>query len=157
MIGDVIGMIKAIPSLSDVAFGVEDLKNKISAQFLKTHSMINLMEQGLKSSISNLQNHMGNQLAFNQLISKYYVDMKDLNHALDMQRKREGEYFYVTSRKWAEGMLRDGNIGKWLKQYQAMMTGKERIFGGEPLIVQLIKKRYIVLKISCKECCMMYE
>ena len=141
-IGDVINMMVSIPTLSDVAFGVEDLKNMTSTHFLKTQGLIRAMEKGLKQSIANLQKNIGNQVAFTQLIAKYYSDMSALNHALTIHRQRPKEYFYVSKQAWAKEVLRHGNMGKWLRQYHIMMSGQEKVFGGEPLIVQLMTKSW---------------
>ena len=103
-------MIVAIPSVSDVAFGVEDLQKMTSTEFLKTQGLIKDMEKELKASVSKLQKRLGNQAAFTQLVSKYYTSLNNLNHALDIHRNRGKEFYYISKKEWAKQLLNNGNI-----------------------------------------------
>ena len=139
---DILNMMVKVPRIDDVYFKLQDLQNLTSVSFLKTQDMIETMEAKLQKSISTMKSHLGSMVEFNQLISKYYADVNQLNHALDIFKTKRDEYFYVSREAWAKQVLHHGNMGKWLKSYDVMMTGKDEVFGGDPLIIQLMKKGY---------------
>ena len=140
-VNEIMNMVVTIPQLSDVYFGIEDMREFMAAQALNVKELLKSLESKLKNSVIELQKNMGNQMAFTRLVSKYYRDVSALNHLLDIRQNQNKEFSYISDKEWSGLVLKKGKISKLLKQYHKMMTGKDKVFGGEPFLVEMMKIR----------------
>ena len=141
-INDVMGLAIQIPQLADVHFAVKDLTKLMSAEFLKTRDLIESVEMKLEKTMKALEDNVGKQIEWSQLLAKYYDSVKNLNNVMDVDKDMKTGNTHVNSTSWASYVLKVDGIQMWLKQFHKMMSGKDTtIFGGEPLMIQLMKKR----------------
>ena len=136
------GLALQIPQLADVHFAVKDLTKLMSSEFLKTRDLIESVESRLANTMKALESNVGRQIEWGQLLAKYYDSVKKLNNVLDVDQDIKTGNTHVNSTSWAGYVLKVDGIQMWLKQFHKMMSGKDTtIFGGEPLMIQLMKKR----------------